>query len=157
MSVNKLNIDIIQNEFNIDFESEIKDFCCKLYSMFEFENTAFLTILFCNSLDVTNINKKYRNKNSDTDVLSFEYYDNLAKNKSLYENQILNLGDIIISYDYAKKQAKSLNNDFKKEVIFLICHGFLHLLGYDHLTKDQEFEMLTLQKKIMGDYHQKLT
>lgn len=151
--MNNLNIDIITNDFEINFKNKILDFCNYIYKSFDFKNTAFLAIEFCNSEQIKEINTKYRDKQTDTDVLSFEYYNNLAKNKNQYTNQILNLGDILISVNYAKEQAKSLNNTFEEEVLFLICHGFLHLLGYDHLNSQDEIEMLTMQKKLYGDFH----
>lgn len=154
--MNKLNIDISTNNYEIKNIAEINEFCLQVYNYFGFTNTAFLSIEFCNSAQIKEINNKYRLKNTDTDVLSFEYYENLAQNKDQYHEQILNLGDILISYDYVQNQAQNLGNTFETECIFLVCHGMLHLLGYDHLNEVDEQKMIQMQKKLFGDYHERV-
>ena len=59
------------------------------------------------------------------------------------------LGDIYISIDQAKLQAKEYGHSLKRELCFLAVHGFLHLLGYDHMTKEEEEKMFHLQKEIL--------
>lgn len=151
--MNEINIDLILNDFEINFEEKIITFCKYIYNSFDFNNVAFLAIEFCDSEQIVEINSQYRNKNTDTDVLSFEYYDNLAQNIDKYDGQILNLGDILISVEYAKNQAKDLGNSFEQEVLFLICHGFLHLLGYDHLEKEDEQLMIAKQKQLFKEFN----
>lgn len=151
-----LNVDILTNEIEIDFEDKIVDFCNEIYASFGIDNVGFVSIEFCNSEQIQEINNTYRNKDSDTDVLSFEYYDKLYENVSEHEGQILNIGDILISTEYAKKQAIDLGNTFEDEVLFLICHAMLHLLGFDHIESDDEKQMLAMQKKLFGDYHERI-
>lgn len=154
--INKnLNVEVIENEFKIEFVEKINGLCNGIYSYFKLNNIGFVTIEFCNSEKIKEINNIYRNKNSDTDVLSFEYYEKLFENYKDYEGQILNLGDILISTDYADAQSKELGNTFEEEVLFLICHAMLHLFGYDHLDSKDEKIMVDMQKKLIGDYHQR--
>ena len=66
--------------------------------------------------------------------------------------EMRNLGDIYISLDKAKSQAKEYNHSLKRELCFLLTHGFLHLLGYDHMNKDDEEIMFNLQEEILNSY-----
>ena len=101
-----------------------------------------LTILLSNSKNIKKLNKKFRNKNKPTDVLSFPFEKNFDVKKSSY------LGDIIISYEFMNKPKTLSNLEFKDKVIRTFIHGFLHLLGYDH-TKLKDFKkMLVEEKKI---------
>lgn len=88
-------------------------------------------------------NKDFRNIDRPTDVLSFE--------DGSEEAGILNLGDIMISVDAIRRQAHDYGHSLKREFCFLIAHGYLHLLGYDHHTPEEETEMFTLQKRILND------
>lgn len=92
-------------------------------------------ILFCNDETIHSINKEYRKKDSPTDVITFALFAD-DENKFVFDKTV-ELGEIIISIDTAKKQMKET---LEKEVLTLICHGILHLLGFDHLTdKDYNF------------------
>ena len=101
-----------------------------------------LTILLSNNIKIKKLNKRFRNKNKPTDVLSFP----LEKKFNIKKNSYL--GDIVISYEFMNKP-KSLNNlEFKKRVVKIFIHGFLHLLGYDH-TKLKDFkEMIKEESRI---------
>ena len=92
-----------------------------------------LTILLSNNTNIKKLNKKFRNKNKPTDVLSFPSEKKLNIKKNPY------LGDIVISFEFMNKP-KTLNNlEFKKKVTKTFIHGFLHLLIlYDHNLKDEE-------------------
>jgi len=101
-----------------------------------------LTILLSNNKNIKKLNKKFRNKNKSTDVLSFPSEKNFNIKKSSY------LGDIIISYEFINKP-KTLNNlQFKNKVIKIFIHGFLHLLGYDHIQLKGFKKMLKEEEKI---------
>ena len=84
--------------------------------------------------DIQELNKEFRNIDNPTDVLSFPH--NLDEGPSIPGEIIL--GDIAISLDKAKFQAKEHGLTFKEEIILLLIHGILHLLGYDHEISDQE-------------------
>ena len=101
-----------------------------------------LTILLLNNKNIKKLNKKFRNKNKFTDVLSFPSEQKLNIKKNPY------LGDIIISYEFMNKP-KFLNNlEFKKKVIKIFIHGFVHLLGYDHIKLKDFKKMVKEEEKI---------
>ena len=101
-----------------------------------------LTILLSNNKNIKKLNKKFRNKNKFTDVLSFPSEQKLNIKKNPY------LGDIIISYEFMNKP-KFLNNlEFKKKVIKIFIHGFVHLLGYDHIKLKDFKKMVKEEEKI---------
>jgi len=101
-----------------------------------------LTILLSNNKNIKKLNKKFRNKNKSTDVLSFPSEKKINIKKSTY------IGDIIFSYEFMNKP-KTLNVlEFKSKVIKIFIHGFLHLLGYDHIKLKDFKEMLIEEEKI---------
>ena len=103
--------------------------------------------------EIKEINNQYRGVDRATDVLSFPMYDlnspddvqEMVQEKSA---RIL-LGDIVICKSVAKKQAKEFGHSFKREVCFLALHGFLHLLGYDHIEKADEEIMQAVANEIL--------
>ncbi len=103
------------------------------------------TILLANNSKIKSLNKKFRKKNKATDVLSFPFYkkkDFLKSNK-----RDIYLGDIIISFEFVFK--RSVNNIFLKEFNKLWVHGFLHLIGYDHIKNKDYKKMQYLETKIL--------
>ena len=101
-----------------------------------------LTILLSNNRNIKRLNKKFRNKDRSTDILSFPSEKILNIKKSPY------IGDIVISYDFMKKPKILSTLDFKIKVTKIFIHGFLHLLGYDHIKLKDFKEMLTEEEKI---------
>ena len=101
-----------------------------------------LTILLSNNRNIKKLNKKFRNKNKSTDVLSFPSEKKINIKKSPY------IGDIVVSYEFMNKP-KVLNIlEFKIKVTKIFIHGFLHLLGYDHIRLKDFKKMLIEEKKI---------
>jgi probable rRNA maturation factor len=101
-----------------------------------------LTILLSNNKNIKKLNKKFRNKNKSTDVLSFPFEKKINIKKSPY------IGDIVVSYEFMNKP-KVLNIlEFKIKVTKIFIHGFLHLLGYDHIRLKDFKKMLIEEKKI---------
>ena len=96
-----------------------------------------LSITFCGDSLIQKLNKEYRHKDKPTDVLSFE----------MDEPKLL--GDIIISLPMARKNTKAFGTGLFEEVVFLIVHGILHLLGHDHYKKNEEKKMRDLERQIM--------
>jgi probable rRNA maturation factor len=96
-----------------------------------------ISVAIVTSSEIQELNKKYRGKDSSTDVLSFP----------MGEDNIL--GDIIICYEKAEQQAGELEQSIEKELAFLSTHSTLHLLGYDHMTEADEEIMLDNQRAIM--------
>ena len=99
-----------------------------------------LTILLSNNKNIKKLNKKFRNKNKSTDILSFPSEKKLNIQKFPY------LGDIVISYEFMNKSKTSSNLEFKDKVIRIFIHGFLHLLGHNH-TKLKDFKKMLLEEE----------
>ena len=101
-----------------------------------------LTVLLSNNKNIKKLNKKFRNKNKATDVLSFPSEKKLNINKSPY------IGDIVISYESINKPRTLSTTEFKNKVTKIFIHGFLHLLGYDHVKLKDFKSMLIEEEKI---------
>ena len=108
-----------------------------------------LSLLLSSNYKIKILNKKFRNKNKPTDVLSFPI------NKSFSKNQIY-LGDIIISYEYMNQPKKIKNLEFKKKVAKIFIHGFLHLVGYDHIKNKDYKKMNKEENKIYNLIEKKI-
>ena len=106
------------------------------------------TILLTNNSKMKSLNKKFRKKNKSTDVLSFPFYNykELKKNKDTK----IYLGDIAISYQFVKKRSKF--SSFEIEFDKLWLHGYLHLLGFDHIKNSDHFKMKKIEDKILKNF-----
>ena len=101
-----------------------------------------LTILLSNNKNIKKLNKKFRNKNKATDILSFPFEKKLNIKKSAY------IGDIVISYEFMSKPKALSGLEFKSKVVKTFIHGFLHLLGHDHIKLKDFKKMLIEEEKI---------
>ena len=105
-----------------------------------------LSCILVDDQKIHDINKEYRKIDRPTDVISFALEDS----EQFYVSGMpRSLGDIFISVDHAKMQAEEYGHSLKREMCFLFTHGLLHLLGYDHMEKDDEEKMMTTQKSIL--------
>ena len=115
----------------------------------EFPFDAEVSVTLCDNEYIHALNRKFRNIDRPTDVLSFPLYDDGAFDA---DECIMGaaLGDIVISLERASEQAKEIGNSFLREVAFLTIHSTLHLLGYDHeRSEDEDEEQCRLQKDII--------
>lgn len=96
-----------------------------------------LSILLCDDDTIHELNRDYREKDRPTDVLAFAMWEGEGP---AIQRQIL--GDVVISMDTARLQAAERGRTIASEVVFLLAHGLLHLLGYDHQTPDDERRMM---------------
>ncbi len=109
-----------------------------------------LTLLLSNNKNIKKLNKNFRKKNKPTDILSFPFEKKLKINKETY------IGDIIISYDFIDKPKSQKSIIFKKKLIKIFIHGFLHLLNFDHKKYNDYKKMLKEEKQIYQSIIQKL-
>ena len=109
-----------------------------------------LTILLSNNKNIKKLNKVFRKKNKSTDILSFP----LSEKTKIYKKTYI--GDIIISYNYIDKPKTQKLIMFKKKLIKIFIHGFLHLLGFDHLKNKDYKRMLEEEEKIYQSVISKL-
>jgi probable rRNA maturation factor len=143
ISINVVSDDIVWNKKikKIDpFFNEITKFFPKKYKFLK--KKVSLTVSLSNNKNIKKLNKRFRKINKSTDVLSFPSEKNIDIKKNPY------LGDIIISYEFMNKPRKKTNLEFKKKVIKIFIHGFLHLLGYDHAKLKDFKKMLKEEEKI---------
>lgn len=112
----------------------------------ELNDVEFNVILVDNNY-IHELNKNYRKIDRETDVITFALEDNEEVNEE--EHRLL--GDIYISVDKAKSQALEYGHSFKREICFLAVHGFLHLLGFDHMNKHDEEIMFSKQELILNE------
>ncbi|MGE7759213.1 rRNA maturation RNase YbeY [Peribacillus sp. NPDC097895] len=112
-----------------------------------------LSVTFVNNERIREINKEYRHKDSATDVISFALEEMGEDEVEIVGAEMPRmLGDIIISIERTKEQAEEYGHSFDRELGFLALHGFLHLLGFDHMNEEEEKVMFTKQKEILEEY-----
>ena len=104
-------------------------------------------IQFTNDSIISSLNKKWRKQNKSTDVLSFPV---INEDEFIPIHEICELGDIIVSVTTAEKQAKANNHELSKELRWLVSHGFLHLLGWDHYDDFSLKQMLNFQEQLLN-------
>ncbi len=117
----------------------------KKIKFFKGKNMAF-TILLTNSLNMKKLNKKFRKLNKSTDVLSFPFLS--SNNLKLNKQKKFYLGDVAISYEIINSRAKK--KSFLLEFDKVWIHGFLHLLGYNHIKNKDYFKMNRIEKRIFN-------
>ncbi|MBM7604740.1 putative rRNA maturation factor [Metabacillus crassostreae] len=114
---------------------------------------AEVSVTFVTNERIQEVNREFRDKDQPTDVISFALEEmGEGELEIIGLDQPPMLGDIIISIQRAKEQAEEYGHSFIRELGFLACHGFLHLLGYDHMNEQDEKEMFTKQKDILNSY-----
>ena len=135
---------IIDNDMYKDYDYLYK----VLDSTLEHEKVTngIFTIIFVSDDEIHQINKQYRNVDRVTDVISFAFEDS----DNIRYNNLRMLGDIYICIPQMKRQAEDYGHSEKRELSFLAVHGLLHLLGYDHMTEEDEKIMFGLQELILN-------
>ncbi|MDQ0514177.1 putative rRNA maturation factor [Mycoplasmoides fastidiosum] len=106
----------------------------------------FFEVNFVSKYIIKKLNNDYRQKNKITDVISFSFLDQPF-------NQNL-LGEIFICYDKCITQAKLYDKTLDREVSFMFLHGLLHLLGYDHIEKEDEVKMFKIQDLVLAKIYE---
>jgi probable rRNA maturation factor len=123
--------------------ADLKEIAASILTAVE-QSQAELSVALVGDQEMRPLNAKYRKKNKTTDVLSFSADPGMTSKGGL-------LGDVIISVEQAKRQAKERNHSLKKEMVTLLIHGILHLLGYDHERSQRQAKiMATLEQKLLG-------
>lgn len=110
-----------------------------------------INIIMVEPQTIQDMNKRFRNIDRVTDVLSFPMLDNIDELQNEIDIELgdVNIGDIYICRKRAQEQAQEYGHSFSRELCFLAVHGFLHLLGYDHIIPEEEQEMFALQDEIL--------
>ena len=112
----------------------------------------YVSITLTNPENIREINKKYRNIDKETDVLSFPMFEKNEiaelKKKNIKIEDVL--GDIVISIEKVKEQANEYGHSFERELSYMVVHGFYHLMGYDHIKDDDKKKMREKEDYILN-------
>ena len=132
-----MKINIVNNYNKEDYSAIINKVMTVAGNKLQIRNKT-INIVLVDNKEIQKMNNQFRNIDEVTDVLTFS------------NSYLGNLGDVIISIPRCEEQASELEHSFNRELGFLIVHGFLHSLGYQHETKDEEKEMMDLQVQILN-------
>lgn len=110
---------------------------------------AEVSVTIVDDESIRRLNRDFRQVDRPTDVLSFPQWEP-GETMEGYGDEPIHLGDIVISFPRAQKQADAYGHSLEREIGFLAVHGFLHLLGYDHQTEEEERRMFARQEEILG-------
>lgn len=130
-------------------EEEIRTYVQKvLEKEYESEAPVYMSLLLTGNDEIQVINREYRDKDQPTDVISFAYHETEDFDIGPYDT----LGDIVISLERVVEQAQEYNHSPKRELFYVLTHGILHLLGYDHIEEEDKIEMRAKEEKILGSF-----
>ncbi|SOC20866.1 probable rRNA maturation factor [Ureibacillus xyleni] len=150
-----LNIDFLDETSQVQKEhiELVEKLLQHAATVLNIEDGSEVSITFVTNEAIHEINREYRQKDQPTDVISFAL-EELGEGEIEIVGEDLPriLGDIIISIDRTREQAQEYGHTFERELGFLAVHGFLHLLGYDHMTPDDEKTMFGKQDEILSSY-----
>lgn len=144
----------------LDFDSQIQGYeryediylslLEKTFKHLKLKCDPVLSVTFVDDMFIHKMNKEYRNVDRPTDVISFAFLDGIKEREQMIRSKgLVSLGDIYISVERAQAQAEEYGHPLERELSFLFVHGLLHLLGYDHMTKEDEEVMFKLQDEIL--------
>ena len=133
-----------------EYEEVYLDLLTKALSYLKIKCSPIVSVSLVDEELIHQINRDYRHIDRVTDVISFAFLDNEDRESILKSEGDVVLGDIYICLDVAKRQAEEYGHSLNRELRFLFIHGLLHLLGYDHMTKEDEEIMFPLQEKILS-------
>ena len=147
----KANVEINNKSWHTKIKSPKKYFnqklkkISKIIKFFRYKNITF-TILLTNSLNMKKLNRKFRNQNKSTDVLSFPFFS--SNNLKFNKQKKIYIGDVATSYEIINLRSKKKN--FLLEFDKAWVHGLLHLAGYNHVKNEDYFKMNKIEKKILN-------
>ena len=151
---------IIENEqnkeaFTNELEAVVRAVCEKVMECEECDFDAQISLTLTDNENIKIINNEFRSIDAPTDVLSFPMLEfdeegQIIDNEFEYDNDLIMLGDIVISLERAREQSIEFGHSFKREIAFLCAHSMLHLLGYDHMVEDEERVMCQKQEEVLA-------
>lgn len=131
-----------------DFEQLIEDCTRTALESEGIEDDAEVSVTLVDNARIRELNAEFREIDRETDVLSFPLGDEDGFEVNPDTDAIL-LGDIVISLERAISQAEEYGHSIRRETAFLLTHSLFHLLGYDHMTPDEEQEMFAKQEAVL--------
>jgi probable rRNA maturation factor len=135
-------------------ESQIKKDVAAMLRLLNYSDFD-IGIWFTTNQTIKKYNKAYRKKDKATDILSFPYHTNLKAGEriKITSEEDKNLGDIIISLEFAQKDSKHLKTTLQKHLKMLLAHGIAHLLGYNHKTEKEFAVMQKFEQKLLASIY----
>jgi probable rRNA maturation factor len=129
-----------------NYKQYIDQIIVKIYEILDLDKDYVFSIILVNPETIQSINAEYRNLDMITDVISFASQDEVMM---IDNDTTVELGDIFINIQAIRNQANEYKHSLKREFCFLVTHGILHLLGYDHINLEDEKKMFILQEEIL--------
>lgn len=149
------NCDLADEKYNMFVDelyedNYIENYIKKVLELEEVESDRplYLSLLLTNNQNIQVINRDFRDKDAPTDVISFAYHETEDFNIGPYDT----LGDIIISLERVEEQAAEYNHSFKREFYYVLTHGILHILGYDHIEEEDKKIMREREEAILSTF-----
>lgn len=141
--------EIEENQLYIDVANKVFQKCFEIENLLD--KNLYINIVFTSPNNIHEINKKYRDVDRETDVLSFPMFE-----KEELENYVAKpwkdiLGDIIISIEQVKKQAEEYGHSFERELAYMMVHGFYHLMGEDHIEENDKKIMREKEETVLNE------
>ena len=142
------DIEKIDNFFDEPKINEFVSYILKNEYKEEFDkNEYYLSLLITTNDEIQKINREYRQKDTPTDVISFAY------NETENFGVVNMLGDIVISIERVKEQSSEYRHSDEREFYYVLCHGMLHLLGYDHIEEEDKVVMRRREEEILSKFN----
>ena len=141
-----------QSKIEITYKAKmlIRRAICETLAHEGFENTAQVSVTFTDNEGIRALNKEFREIDKENDVLSFPLMSFEDTDEPPVDESENMLGDIVLSLEKAGEQAETFGHSIEREIAFLCIHSTLHLLGYDHMTDDEEHQMRAAQREILA-------
>ena len=147
-----VEIEYLDLEKNTEYEEVIQKVLEKCFYVEKMQNfKVYISITLTTPENIRNLNKKYRNIDKETDVLSFPMFEKSEipnlKNLEFEET----LGDIVISIERVRQQAIEYGHSFERELAYMVVHGFYHLMGEDHIEEQDKIIMREKEDKVLNE------
>lgn len=143
-------LDIEENQEYVKILNKVLKKCFKEEKLED--KNLYVNVVLTNPTNIKRINKEFRNIDKETDVLSFPMFEKEELEKRINKNEDV-LGDIVISVERVKDQAKEYGHSFERELAYMAVHGFYHLMGYDHMVEEEKKEMRKKEENILSKLH----
>ena len=143
---------VFENSYDKDYdkyENIYENLMSKTFKKLNIKQEFEVDVNLVNNEEIHDINREYRKVDRPTDVISFAFLDDVDGEIKIKSDIPKILGEIFISVDKAIEQAENYGHSLLREMSFLFVHGLLHLLGYDHMKKEDEVIMFKLQEEIL--------
>ena len=144
-------VDIEEKKEYEDIINRVVEECFKTENLID--SKMYINIILTTSENIKEYNKKYRNIDKETDVLSFPMFEKDELNEKINNKDFQTidvLGDMIISIPKVEEQAKEYGHSFERELAYMVVHSFYHLMGYDHMVEEDKTEMREKEENVLN-------